>query len=662
MFLDAVLTSRRAVWFAAACSLVLGLFFIFVWSPLPFGWRGIDGYHELGIQTARGDSYSTMHLMWGYAHFLGFWYRIFGPRPWVPLVVQAVLNALVPFLIYHHARIVIDRRIAVTAALLAGVLSFNTVYVSTLSSDSLCTTIFVTGLLAFTLGVHRDRLAWFALAGALTSAAYHLRPNLVVFPFFLCATYLIARPWRRRKTLHAAVTLTAFSVVAAPWIVRNYLLTGRFIPASTHGAVQLWYGTLQTGPHLHSRALNPRSVFESPVFEYTSLSDLSIVIGANVQRAAPPAIQTRLVYWTDRDPRRTSLPPHDNVGRRLRFVLAPQPAPTTVFYFFETRAQTAAGTLTQLTPLDGSADPRMFFVSDNHLGDLDRQGLLLDVFDLVRLLRHEQWDEPLPFADRLDFDDSGRADRRDLMLAVGLLLGPATDRGREFRDDATARVDGHADAVILTLSDGSTLAVPRGWSGRITDVTVSPGLAEGLLFGRLSFAEARHALAVAHGKAAPAAAADPRLLLGNIRVNDVFYRRDPHALARYTALALDNIWRDPLAYGSSCLFRMLRVFIVVGTDDPRTTQQFSRGRIIFAAATLASGLLFALLIAGIAIAIRRGYRLLTLLTPVVYIPLTLGFVLVNMRYSVTVQPYMFVFVAIALDAVVRRARVAPSRD
>ena len=37
---------RLAVGGAAAISLALGLVFVFVWSPLPWGWEGFDFYHE----------------------------------------------------------------------------------------------------------------------------------------------------------------------------------------------------------------------------------------------------------------------------------------------------------------------------------------------------------------------------------------------------------------------------------------------------------------------------------------------------------------------------------------------------------------------------------------------------------------------------------------
>ena len=128
----------------AACgvSLALGLFFIFVWAPHPWGWEGFDHYDQLARAVAAGRGFPTMEVPWGYAYFLAGFYRLFGDRPWIPLVVQAALNAAVPLLVYRFARTWVEQRTAVLAALLTSVFSFNTVYVSTQSSDAVCTVIF----------------------------------------------------------------------------------------------------------------------------------------------------------------------------------------------------------------------------------------------------------------------------------------------------------------------------------------------------------------------------------------------------------------------------------------------------------------------------------------------------------------------------------------
>ena len=58
--------------------------------------------------------------------------------------------------------------------------------------------------------------------------------------------------------------------------------------------------------------------------------------------------------------------------------------------------------------------------------------------------------------------------------------------------------------------------------------------------------------------------------------------------------------------------------------------------------------LLALLAAGAWIARARGFRLLLLLAPIVYVPLTICFMLINARYSMTMQPFVFAFVAVSL--------------
>jgi hypothetical protein len=53
-------------------------------------------------------------------------------------------------------------------------------------------------------------------------------------------------------------------------------------------------------------------------------------------------------------------------------------------------------------------------------------------------------------------------------------------------------------------------------------------------------------------------------------------------------------------------------------------------------------------LAGAWLAWRRRSALVWLLIPIAYVPLTICFVLTNMRYTVTMQPLMFVFVALAI--------------
>jgi hypothetical protein len=56
------------------------------------------------------------------------------------------------------------------------------------------------------------------------------------------------------------------------------------------------------------------------------------------------------------------------------------------------------------------------------------------------------------------------------------------------------------------------------------------------------------------------------------------------------------------------------------------------------------------------LAIAQRRRLLLIGAPILYVPVTILWVLTNMRYTVTVQPLVFAFIALTLLAVLDRTR------
>ena len=184
-FVDRALSSTTTVYAACAASLALGLAFIFVWSPLPWGWQGIDFYYEIALSLARGEPFPTMHLVWGYAYFLAFWYWLFGDHQWVPLTAQAVLNATIPLMLYHLVRIELGARFGVMAAVLAGLLSFNTIYTSTQASDSVCTVLVLATMLCLSAGRSRRRPALFVPGRGSCRCLIPVPAELRAVPVFL---------------------------------------------------------------------------------------------------------------------------------------------------------------------------------------------------------------------------------------------------------------------------------------------------------------------------------------------------------------------------------------------------------------------------------------------------------------------------------------------
>jgi len=631
------LESPQIAYVAAAVSLVIGLFFVFVWAPHPWGWHGIDQYHELARALARGEAFSTTDVPWGYAYFVAAFYAVFGDRAWIPVTAQVVLNATVPVLLYELVSGLASRRVAAIAALLVGVLSFNTIYASTESSDSICTVLFIASLLCFQRGHQRTSVGLMAVSGLLAGTVPQFRPNMILFPLVLAGAYIVAVLPRRRSGLLMTAFLAMVVVALSPWVIRNYALTGAILPTSTHGGVQLWYGTLQSGPYLESRAYNPRAIFEAASFDYTSIANQPILVTAERHACADPTATVALVYRTDRNSVPARVASGETEGAALSFAIPGQPSPTAVYYHFETEWRDASGnSRRQTTPDDADAAPFVYFVTGEHLRDLDTHGDLLDIFDLVRVLRHLAWHEPLGDR-RTDADGNGDVDERDLRLMVVRLLGDGATVEGSFQDPALAGTD---DSATLRLADGSTLAVPRTFSGAVTDLVVHGALAGSLL-------SARRAWHVG----APRAAIDSCHVVWNVRANEVFYRKEPHQMQRYIALAMDNIKRDPGAFAAASLYRMARLFVIRGTDDPKTTQQFVGSSTVYLIGLVLSVVHAALFAGGVAIAWRSRSRLLMLLLPIVYVPVTICFVLTNMRYTITVQPLMFAFVALTIATV-----------
>jgi hypothetical protein len=630
---ERLLTSPRAPWAGAAVTLALGLVFTFVWSPHPWGWRGIDQYHQLALALANGEPFGTTDVPWAYAYYVAAFYALFGEQAWIPVLVQVAANATVPLLLYAVVEPLAGRRTAALSALLIGVFSFNTVYASTQSSDALCTVSFLGALLLLARAQRTEAIRWYALSGMLSGLVPQFRPNLILLPLVAAAVTMLLARNRRRAAIGSLVYLLLCAAMLTPWTLRNYRLTETFLPTSSHGGVQLWYGTLQTGAYLESRAHNPRSIFETPAFDYFSIAGPTLIVSAGTRGCAPGRPdRVTLVYRTDRDPSEKRVPA-DTDGGALTFAIPGQPIPTVVYYWFEASWRDERGATTDTpTPHGGAGTPFVYAVSDDHLGDLDLHDDLLDVFDVVRLTRFLAWARPL---DRpLDLDGNGTVDALDLQQLTALLLPTAGE----------PRLDVAAEHATLRFADGSTLDVPRTLS-RVTDLGVM-----GQAAGALSYARRPR------WSTTPSAAATSCRQLEDIIVNEPFYRREPHMMRRYTALAFDNIARDPLAFAAASLYRAGRLFVIRGTSDQLTTQQFESSRAVYLAGTLLSGVYLAAFAAGVVLSLRRRLPVRILLLPIVYVPATICFVLTNMRYTITVQPLMFVFVAIALLAVVDRAQ------
>jgi hypothetical protein len=639
---------------ACAVSIGLGLTFVFVKAPHPWGWEGFDNYRQLGLALARGEMYPTLEVPWGYPAFLAIFYRAFGDRQWIPLVVQVLLNGLVPLMLYVAVRGRLGEREALVTAVLIGWFSFNTIYASTQASDALCTVLYAATIALFLRAQMNARVWTFAAAGVIGGVAMQVRPNMLLLPLWLAAvSWMLSRP--RPAAVHLAVFVVAAFLVITPWVVRNERLAGRFIPASAHGGIQLWYGSLQVGSFFTHWFDNPREVFGERTFDYSEPDGRDLIVsvgehtGGNCVGFVPQTVA--LTFWTDRNPARTALPFQSWRAGGVQFAIPAQPNDTAVYYYFDATWASSGASVPQQTPVAGPYDPLVHFVTTNHFGDSDRHADMVDIFDIVRMIGHDAWHEPLADASKLDFDRDGSITSHDLDIAVGVMesdknLPVAVPvRGLVLNLVADDR------AATLAFRDGSTLVVPRAFSGSVLDLDPRGPIARGLTHSRRSF---RSADLSAEQVPAVATYVECFRIAGG--VNQVFYRAQPQSQDRYVQLALDDIRRTPVAYALASARRMIGIFVIVGSDSPGAAHQFLGSRLLYAAGQAVSVTVLVLFVAGMVIAWRRRADAVLLTAAILYVPITIAPFLTNSRYSMSVQPFVFAFVAVALVAMYDRLR------
>ena len=638
------LPGRWAVAGASMLALLIGLAFVFVRAPHPWGWEGIDQYRELAWSIARGEPYPSLERSWGYPLFLSFFYATFGDRQWIPLVVQVACNAALPYLTYILARRHLDARIAAVAAVLVGVLSFNTIYASTQAADALCTVAFVASIAAFDRGCGFGLRRWFIASGLLAGIALMLRPNLLLFPPFLALAAMVVR--RREVTAsRLAIYLVAAVLVWAPWPIRNYQLTGRFIPATTHGGIQLWYGSLQSGEYFENWFANPRAQHESPPFSYSVPDGMPVHIRVTTIRPAYQAENVALTYWTQHDTATRRLLPVGSDGRWFEFEVPPQADGTVLMFFTEATWTMPGAPPVRLTvPIAGKDDPKHHTISSDHVADLDLNRRLLDVFDVAAMADHVAFNDPMRDVRSLDLNSDGAITQADIDLAAGVLTSP----WREMNTPRPGQVRAfRADAAHTTIefADGSSLKMPRAL--RRTVDTVVTGSDQSAAANVLRSARTLRSLTLTSADV-PLLANYSETLLFATEVNRYFARREPFWMDRYNALAAVNIAADPAAFAVASAKRLIRMFVVIGSSDNFRSAQFSARAIVFAVASALSGAYLLLFLAGAVALARSGRSVAWLLLPVIYIPATIFMMLPNMRYSVTAQPFVLMFVSASL--------------
>lgn len=175
-----------------------------------------------------------------YSIFLSGIYFIFGKSNLLAVrIIQAFISAFTCVLIYFIATSVFrdnrhKEKISRIAALISAFYPFFIYYSGAILTETLF--IFLTCLIILFLSKKK-----FFLTGIFLGLAILCRAETLLFSFLMVVGLFFFVP-PKNALKNSLIILVIMFVILSPWITRNYMLFGKFVPLSTTGGWTFWEG------------------------------------------------------------------------------------------------------------------------------------------------------------------------------------------------------------------------------------------------------------------------------------------------------------------------------------------------------------------------------------------------------------------------------------
>lgn len=220
----------------------------------PFEFPDSESYWELGQSIATGQPYQfrtedqKVFRTPGYPLILAAGFRVFGVNssPLWARMLGAVLGTLTVAAVFWLAK---DPLGAGVGLLSAGIVAIYPGAIATstfvLAEAPFCLFMLLQ-LAAWNLAlrseVHKKRLLWSATAGVLAGIACLIRPSWMLFtPIGILLWLAFGKP-KSRIAVGGVVMLTSLVLMMAPWWIRNWRVTGCFVPTTLQVGASLYDG------------------------------------------------------------------------------------------------------------------------------------------------------------------------------------------------------------------------------------------------------------------------------------------------------------------------------------------------------------------------------------------------------------------------------------
>jgi len=211
-----------------------------------------EGYWDLARHLARGEDFAIydppryVERMPGFPFVMALGMKVFGESVLGMRILLACVGTGACWLVYVLGRELVDQSTGLIACFLAAISPAFVGFSVLLLSETLFALALLASLIAFAKLVKNDEaagdtldtraLGQTLLTGLLCGAATLVRPTWLLMAPALAVLFLFFARNRKRLLSRFALVIAGLSLALAPWTIRNWRVTGHFVPTT------LWMG------------------------------------------------------------------------------------------------------------------------------------------------------------------------------------------------------------------------------------------------------------------------------------------------------------------------------------------------------------------------------------------------------------------------------------
>lgn len=159
------------------------------------------------------------------------------------IVAQVLMDILTCIVIYTIGLMIFNFKVGIISAAIAGVYPLSVYYASRVINETLFTLQISLILLTFLFIWRKPHLKGpYLLEGIMFGLATLCKPYIMAFVLFLGGAVWLKENLSSKIFLRLVLMVLAMVAVISPWTIRNYLVTGDFVPVATGLGYNMWLG------------------------------------------------------------------------------------------------------------------------------------------------------------------------------------------------------------------------------------------------------------------------------------------------------------------------------------------------------------------------------------------------------------------------------------